>query len=439
MEMYNFSAECVLFLIKTTKYASQRRTIRAMETNKEWQEYIQRLHAQIGGMERILAMASSSYGLIDEDMISGRGGADGIRQLKAKAERLCRKLETREFEIAIVGLEKAGKSTFANAMMGNDILPSKPARCTYTATSIRYSNQNHAEVSFYSHEEFERNFRDNLQIMGIEHAEALSYRTLSISTYEGLFDNLPAEKQQLYRGTVNEDVKTILTYKDNLVQFIGRDPLSFNGNELTTERFKNFIENPAYVIAVKSIVILSDKFRNMPNAVIFDVPGFDSPTQLHKEQTKARMNAADVIILVAGADKPSLTGPQLEIFKTETDEDGILFNEKIFVFANKADLALMLEQNDPHVLQTNMEVLRSDLKKYRIVSPAYLENRVLPGSAAVKLHADENGEAALAAAGIDDGVDRMIELLDQYYNRDRFAILKKRVNKIQSDIQTMFR
>lgn len=338
-----------------------------MEPTKEWQEYIQRLHAQINGMERILAMAGSSCGLIDEDMISGSGRADGIRQLKEKAERLCKKLENREFEIAIVGLEKAGKSTFANAMMGNDILPSKPARCTYTTTSIRYSNDNHAQVTFYTHEEFEQNFRDSLRTMGIEHADSLSYRTLGISNYEALFDKLPYERQQLYRGTVNEDVKKILEHRDNLVQFIGRDSIPFKGDELTTERFKNFIENPAYAIAVKSIVILSDKFANMPNAVIYDVPGFDSPTQLHKEQTKARMNAADVIILVAGADKPSLTGPQLEIFKSETDDDGILFNEKIFVFANKADLALMLEQNDPHVLQTNMGVLRDDLDRKSVV------------------------------------------------------------------------
>ena len=48
------------------------------------------------------------------------------------------KLDTSSFEVSIVGLEKSGKSTFANAFMGIDILPTKDARCTYTATRICY-------------------------------------------------------------------------------------------------------------------------------------------------------------------------------------------------------------------------------------------------------------------------------------------------------------
>ena len=51
------------------------------------------------------------------------------------------------------------------------------------------------------------------------------------------------------------------------------------------------------------------------------------------------MATADVIILIANAGKPSITGPQVQIFEGEVDQDGIPFNEKIFVFGNKADTA----------------------------------------------------------------------------------------------------
>lgn len=138
-------------------------------------ESITRLNAQIEGMENILSI--NSYGIIDDET------ERKIGELINKAKFLKNKLKNNEFEIAIVGPEKAGKSTFANAMMGIDILPSRDARCTYTSTSIEYGG-NYAEVEFFSYEEFKRNFSDKLKLMGIQNAEDLSFRTLSLEGYQ---------------------------------------------------------------------------------------------------------------------------------------------------------------------------------------------------------------------------------------------------------------
>ena len=54
------------------------------------------------------------------------------------------RLKKREFRIAVVGLEKAGKSTFINAWLECDLLPAKGGRCTFTTTQI-YSVQNESE------------------------------------------------------------------------------------------------------------------------------------------------------------------------------------------------------------------------------------------------------------------------------------------------------
>ena len=121
------------------------------EQNAERLEYIEKLSLQIKSIDAILSM--NSYGLIDEHTTSE------IRKLREEASVLHNKLDKNEFEIAIVGLEKAGKSTFANAMMGNDILPSKDARCTYTSTSIRYG-ADVAVVEFFTQEEFDTTFQE---------------------------------------------------------------------------------------------------------------------------------------------------------------------------------------------------------------------------------------------------------------------------------------
>ena len=107
-------------------------------------------------------------------------------------------------------------------------------------------------------------------------------------------------------------------------------------------------------MAVKNVTIKSSRLSSIKNAVIYDVPGFDSPTQIHIEQTKHRMQTADVIILVASGCAPSLTGPQLSIFDTEIDQDGIRFGDKLFVFANKTDRA-----NDK--VESNIKKLKEEL------------------------------------------------------------------------------
>jgi ribosome biogenesis GTPase A len=60
------------------------------------------------------------------------------------AKRQLERLKKREFRIAVVGLEKAGKSTFINAWLECDLLPAKGGRCTFTTTQI-YSVSNESE------------------------------------------------------------------------------------------------------------------------------------------------------------------------------------------------------------------------------------------------------------------------------------------------------
>ena len=52
------------------------------------------------------------------------------------ARRQLERLERGEFRIAVVGLEKSGKSTFINAWLESDLLPSDSRRCTFTTTQL---------------------------------------------------------------------------------------------------------------------------------------------------------------------------------------------------------------------------------------------------------------------------------------------------------------
>ena len=393
---------------------------------QEFKEYAGKLRAQVKGIDKILKL--NMNGLLDASI------EQKLHAVKEEANKLLKKLENNEFEISIVGLEKAGKSSFANALMGNDILPSKEARCTYTSTSIRYGN-NEAKVSFFSREEFAKAFQKRLEQLGIEHPETYTYEQLTLENYRKLFDSLNAEKKQLYGASINKDIEDILIHKDNIRGYVGQDSMMFHGDQLNEEYFKGFIEDPQSAIAVKEITLRSDKLENMKNAIIYDVPGFDSPTQMHKDQTREKMSAADAIILIASAYKPSFTGPVVDIFQ-ETDKDGVKYGNKLFVYANMADRA----EN----LAGNMQDIRNDLDRYSIMDTQYFDDRILAGSAKASLQAAGKIEGTdafdeIKRKGIDDGIKRITDKLAKYNKTDRFEVLKGRINRLQNDIRDIFK
>lgn len=69
---------------------------------------------------------------------------DILLEEEEPTRRQLERLKKREFRIAVVGLEKAGKSTFINAWLECDLLPAKGGRCTFTTTQI-YSVENESE------------------------------------------------------------------------------------------------------------------------------------------------------------------------------------------------------------------------------------------------------------------------------------------------------
>ena len=133
-----------------------------METymTPEREEYIRKLEAQVRAIDQILKMEAGT--VVSPEL---------RKELEKQRERAVsdlKKLKNDEFEIAIVGMEKAGKSTFANALIKTNILPSKGVRCTFTSTQIEYSGDGQddgAVVSFYTTHVFNQDFKDKLRTL----------------------------------------------------------------------------------------------------------------------------------------------------------------------------------------------------------------------------------------------------------------------------------
>lgn len=403
-----------------------------MSTNVavEKQTYIEKLGKQIDAMTHILKIESGP--------VLSHETKNSLRQMKAEAERLKRKLERNEFEIAIVGLEKAGKSTFANALMRKCLLPAKDERCTFTQTMIEYSGEDEkdsAVVSFYSVAEFNKSFQEKLKALDITGYQNFSYDTLSLSVFEQKLESDSSEAVRKANGDQAEDIRNIIQYQDQITSYLGHGDITFSGNEIQQEgELEKFITAVQTAYAVKEVRIRSGALKEMPNAIIFDVPGFNSPTEMHKTQTKLRMKSADAIIVVASGAEPSITGESLKILR-ESDDDGNPLSKKLFVFANKTDRASDIKKNIDVTYREWIDkwAFLNSPQRDRIVFGSalwYLETyQEMPGTIATRGIADRKDQMPDG-----DGIDTIRKRMEDYNKTERFEVLKQRINRLQEDL-----
>lgn len=399
----------------------------------EREEYIAKLEGQIQAIDSILKMDSGT--VVSAEL------RKQLKALKTEAETVLRKLRNNEFEIAIVGLEKAGKSTFANALMENNLLPTKDLRCTFTSTQIEYSGDDKddsATVSFYTADEFDKDFKDKLCKLGFLNYERYSFDTIDEKQYLTIYESeVSDEKKRLYGDSIHEDILAIIRNVDSLSELLGRPAIPFGADRINSGELEVYITDEAKARAVKQVVIRSKKLNEMKNAIIFDVPGFNSPTELHKIQTLERMKSADAIIVVANGVSPSLTSESLKILR-ESDDEGNPLNDKLFVFANKTEGARDISKN---ISDTFNEWISkgfvAQANKHRIVFGSALAHLQASGldsdDRTLRLFKERESEMPNG-----DGVEAMRKILADYNENERFEVLKRRINRIKADILNAF-
>lgn len=360
-----------------------------------------------------------------------------VDEILVKNQKLLHKLETNEFEIAIVGLEKAGKSTFANSLIENSVLPFAPERCTFTATRLCHGKDK-ATIEFYNEAEFNEIFQQLLAEIKYPEAEKASFRSLSQANFDAYFAKLEETEKELYKnhiGKTDEEIRDILKNRDKL-NLTGKS-MNFSGDDLTKESFQAYIKgenkgaDTSKPRSVKKIEIQSSKLQKLETAVIYDVPGFDSPTKIHIRQTEERLKEADAIILVTNVGRnPSIQGTSLSVINKNTDADGIPLRDKLFVFGNQLDTA-----NSETEAAGNKEILSNDVEKYKIGK----RDKVFVGSA-LKYLIEKNiiEQSYTPKFEVIDGVEAIRAALIRYYETERFEILKRKIDTNKNLLRAIF-
>lgn len=342
------------------------------------------------------------------------------------ARRQLERLKKREFRIAVVGLEKAGKSTFVNAWLECDLLPAKGGRCTFTTTQI-YSVEHESE--------------QRLEVQAKTEAE---------------FINL---LQELEKTKAQEDINTIHTNEITLQQVRqeGNRTFPFTRLEDIREPLKKYVADEKYAHAVLEARLYTNKLAQAEGIVFYDVPGLDSGLAKHVDEAQEMLSDCDAVILVQRF--INLREKELEIIKfTEQGDKNVSVADKLFVFLSRIDSLATSEAMKTHIQEASEDWLkRANLPSQRIVSGSAGAYLVLNNIASEQTKLEIGNPIKIQShlqelTGIDDveilktevtGIPVIKEKIFHYINTERVAILKKRceasLNTIISTSEEIYR
>ncbi|MFN6181292.1 MAG: dynamin family protein [Dolichospermum sp.] len=342
------------------------------------------------------------------------------------ARRQLERLKKREFRIAVVGLEKAGKSTFVNAWLECDLLPAKGGRCTFTTTQI-YSVEHESE--------------QRLEVQAKTEAE---------------FINL---LQELEKAKAHEDINTIRTNEITLQEVRQEGNLTFPFTRLEDirEPLKKYVADEKYAHAVLEARLYTNKLAQAEGIVFYDVPGLDSGLAKHVDEAQEMLSDCDAVILVQRF--TSLREKELEIIKfTEQGDKNVTVADKLFVFLSRIDSLGSAEAMKTHIQEAAQDWLkRANLPNHRIVSGSAGAYLLLNNIAGEQTRLEIGDTHVIQShlqrlTGIDDveilktdatGIPVIKEKIFDYINTERVAILRKRceasLNTIISTSEEIYR
>ncbi|MET0785613.1 MAG: dynamin family protein, partial [Paenisporosarcina sp.] len=270
--------------------------------------------------------------------------------LKKKAQRLTKK----DFTIALFGAFSAGKSSFSNALLGENVLPVSPNPTTAAITKIRPVSNEHqhetADVHFKTVEQLLHDVQLSYKKMGID-VSSLNQayeQSKNIGDLEGVED-----ESRIHRAFIQAFHDGYPSYIQNL------------GTTLCVNRkdFELFVAQESKSCFVNTIDFYFDCDMTRLGVTLVDTPGADSINARHTGVAFDYIRNADAILFItyynhafARADREFLI--QLGRIKDAFELD------KMFFIVNAIDLASSADE-----AEEVKNYVTSELQKFGIRFP----------------------------------------------------------------------
>ncbi len=315
----------------------------------EWKSEKVEDKRKIDGHARVMNTVSN---LLDaKDKIHSITGLSSIASdMGEKAKRL----KDRHFTVALFGAFSAGKSSFANALMGEYVLPVSPNPTTATINKVVPPTDENKHgtviVKIKSEQQLLQDLKHSLQVLG-ENVTSLN-------------DALNIIKSKLSNKTVDAKEKPHLAFLQAVTR--GYSDLSIYLGEIVTidvEGFKDYVANEEKACFVEWIELYYDCELTRQGITLVDTPGADSINARHTGVAFNYIKNADAILFVTYYNHAFSKADREFLIQLGRVKDTFSM-DKMFFIINAADLA-----SDREELETVEEYVGSELVRYGIRKP----------------------------------------------------------------------
>jgi hypothetical protein len=339
---------------------------------------------------------------------------------RGRLQRQLERLRNNRFEVAVIGLEKAGKSALLNAWLGQEILPSARERCTFTSTEIWSAQTEHDQllvIQYYS--------KDDINTLQDQRRDALAGTLLS-----------DKEKKE-----IQEDFEDTEKNLDAIYQFTqlknGFSQAFMDISEISEVLQAAIFKNRAQSLAIKRIQLKTVRLRSDRDIIFHDVPGFNSGILMHAEQAIDHLKNCDAIIYAKDMKQPSITGPEKDMLMvTDAEDPGIKVSDKVFVVLTQVDgLDDPIDFKDTYEKHKSYWPAVPERRLIPVCARAHLVEFGLPSEDTLRRSKSADDKAKLKKLGITDGIPILKEAVNYYIDHERAAVLQKRCDALVSNLR----
>lgn len=241
-------------------------------------------------------------------ILAGMGKIPGFtNELAGDIEGLISRCKSAEFQIAIVGVMKAGKSFLMNALMGAEIASTEVNPETAALTKFRSTTGFYLNVKFHNERQWMR-LKDS----------AMDHKNAGKDSLKRMLEN-PAAVQLEGEWVGHPDIRIVCKDLSELKENVKR----FTSSQSMEHLFVSEVE-----------VGVDRNLFNMPPEVIFvDTPGLKDPVKYRSEITRTYIKKADAVLVAVPT--AALTTEGNEIITTVLDCTDA---KKAYIVATQKDL-----------------------------------------------------------------------------------------------------
>lgn len=271
------------------------------------------------------------------DMVKASAGEiESIKGMKSAANNMkdrARRLEENRFTIALFGAFSAGKSSFANAFIGESVLPVSPNPTTATINQILPPDDSNPHGTVRVNMKTERDMLADI-------SQALQPFGKNIDR----MNEIHSIVDRLERADLSPAAKTQLSFLEAVTRGLA-DTHDLLGDQQTAdlETFRDFVANEEKACFVETVELYYDCPLTQQGITLVDTPGADSINARHTGVAFDYIKNADAILFVTYYNHAFSHADREFLIQLGRVKDSFAM-DKMFFIVNAADLASSEEE-----------------------------------------------------------------------------------------------